>query len=125
MGRWRTVRVVVATAVVAAVAVGLAAPAGATRTSTATAAAPAAGPPCPTPFTDAFQQELQSRWPDNRFTAAVVDRRTGCEHHLRPDLRITTASVFKIEVMAGVWTLVMYVGLGAAPLAMTLFREVR
>jgi 4-hydroxybenzoate polyprenyltransferase len=30
-----------------------------------------------------------------------------------------------IEVMAGVWTLVMYVGLGAAPLAMTLLREVR
>jgi 4-hydroxybenzoate polyprenyltransferase len=30
-----------------------------------------------------------------------------------------------IEVMAGVWTLVMYVGLGAAPLVMTLLREVR
>ena len=30
-----------------------------------------------------------------------------------------------IELMAGVWTLLMYVGLGAAPLAMTLWREAR
>jgi 4-hydroxybenzoate polyprenyltransferase len=30
-----------------------------------------------------------------------------------------------IEVMAGVWTLLMYVGLGAAPLAITLWREAR
>jgi UbiA prenyltransferase family len=30
-----------------------------------------------------------------------------------------------IEVMAGVWTLVMYLGLGAAPMAITLWREAR
>jgi 4-hydroxybenzoate polyprenyltransferase len=30
-----------------------------------------------------------------------------------------------LEVMAGVWTLMMYVGLGAAPLALTLWREAR
>jgi len=28
-----------------------------------------------------------------------------------------------VEVMAGVWTLLMYVGLGAAPLALTLWRD--
>ena len=30
------------------------------------------------------------------------DLRDGCEYHLNPGLRITTASVFKVEVMAGV-----------------------
>lgn len=32
----------------------------------------------------------------------MLDLRDGCEHHLNPGLRITTASVFKVEVMAGV-----------------------
>ena len=30
-----------------------------------------------------------------------------------------------IEVMAGVWTVLMYISLGAAPLAITLWREAR
>jgi hypothetical protein len=30
-----------------------------------------------------------------------------------------------IEVMAGVWTFLMYVGLGAAPLAIMLWQEAR
>jgi hypothetical protein len=32
----------------------------------------------------------------------VLDLRTGCEHHLHPGTSITTASVFKVEVLAGV-----------------------
>ena len=32
----------------------------------------------------------------------MLDLRTGCEHHLFPGVRITTASVFKVEVLAGV-----------------------
>jgi hypothetical protein len=30
-----------------------------------------------------------------------------------------------IEVMAGVWTLLMYLGLGAAPMALTLWQRAR
>ena len=68
----------------------------------ATTAQAAPAPCADTPFTATFDRELRARWPRNRFTAAVVDLRTGCEYVYRPDLRITTASVFKIEVLAGV-----------------------
>jgi beta-lactamase class A len=54
------------------------------------------------PFDQRFADELRSRWPRNRFSAEVVDLRTGCTYAFRPDLRMTTASVFKVEAMAGV-----------------------
>jgi hypothetical protein len=56
----------------------------------------------PSPFTAGFDAALRARWPDNRFTASVYDRRTGCSYDYRPDLRITTASVLKAEIMAGI-----------------------
>jgi hypothetical protein len=36
-----------------------------------------------------------------------------------------TGSGKSIEVMAGVWTLLMYLSLGAAPLAITLWQEAK
>lgn len=72
------------------------------------AAGPAAGAtaaqnPCPpSPFTQELVDELARRFPGRRFSAAVADVRNGCEHHLNPGQRMTTASVFKVEVMAGV-----------------------
>lgn len=54
------------------------------------------------PFPPELALQLTTQYPDQRFSAAVYDRRTGCEYHFMPDERITTASVFKIEVMAGV-----------------------
>ncbi|HEX4904122.1 MAG TPA: serine hydrolase [Acidimicrobiales bacterium] len=66
-------------------------------------AASAESEPCPpSPFDPELGAALQARWPGRRFTAAVLDLRNGCEHHLNPGMRITTASVFKVEVMAGV-----------------------
>lgn len=54
------------------------------------------------PFTSGFDAAVRARWPGKRITAAVYDTRTGCQYRYRPDLRITTASVLKIEIMAGV-----------------------
>lgn len=54
------------------------------------------------PFTAGFDAALRARWPGTRITAAVYDERTGCEYRYRGDLRITTASVLKIEIMAAV-----------------------
>lgn len=84
--------------------------------ATTPAAATGAGPGRPTsgrapgraatcaesPFTPAFDQEVRRRWPANRISAAVYDSRTGCQYRYRSALRITTASVLKIEIMAGV-----------------------
>lgn len=56
----------------------------------------------PSPFGPELGAALQARWPNQRFTAAVLDLRDGCEYHLYPGTRITTASVFKVEVLAGV-----------------------
>lgn len=55
-----------------------------------------------TPFTAEFDATLRARWPGQRFTASVYDRRTGCTYDYRSDLRITTASVLKAEIMAGI-----------------------
>lgn len=54
------------------------------------------------PFSGELGRELSARWPGKRFSAAVVDLESGCLWTYRPDLRMTTASVFKIEVLAGV-----------------------
>ncbi len=54
------------------------------------------------PFTAGLSQRLAADYPNRRFSASVYDQRTGCHYHLNRSTRITTASVFKIEVMAGV-----------------------
>ena len=97
-------------AVVLAVVVGLGSVGGGPAAATAESAsdvAPAAAATTgraacePTPFTAAFDAELRRRWPNQRFTASVHDRRTGCWYEYRPDRRITTASVLKAEILAG------------------------
>lgn len=54
------------------------------------------------PFAPALADELAADYPGKRFSAEVTDSRTGCTFVLNPELRITTASVIKIEVMAGI-----------------------
>ncbi len=54
------------------------------------------------PFSAGFDAEVRRRWPGHRISAAVYDTRTGCQYRYRSDLRITTASVLKIEIMAAV-----------------------
>ena len=53
-------------------------------------------------FDAAFVDRTASAHPDARFTAAVHDHRTGCEYHLNPGLQMTTASVIKAQVLAGI-----------------------
>lgn len=53
------------------------------------------------PF-DGLASSLAGLFPGQRFTAAVYDTRTECWFDLNPAGRITTASVLKIEIMAGV-----------------------
>ncbi len=53
-------------------------------------------------FFKAFIDEIAAAHPGARFTAAVHDHRTGCRYHLNPSLEITTASVIKAQVLAGV-----------------------
>lgn len=50
----------------------------------------------------AVADELGSQWPAQRITASVYDTRTGCAHDLAPDVSVTTASVVKVEIMAGI-----------------------
>jgi len=58
---------------------------------------------CPAgPFTGALSAALSSRYPGRGFSAEVVDLRDGCTYDLAPGRRMTTASVFKVEVLAGV-----------------------
>jgi hypothetical protein len=38
----------------------------------------------------------------HHLTASVFDDRTGCWYHYRPGVRVTTASVLKMEILAGV-----------------------
>lgn len=54
------------------------------------------------PFSAGFDAEVRRRWPGHRIAAAVYDTRTGCQYRYRSDLRLTTASVLKIEIMAAV-----------------------
>lgn len=57
---------------------------------------------CAAIFDDAAVAAWRAAYPGARFTAAVHDRRTGCEYHLEPTLALTTASVIKAQVLAGV-----------------------
>jgi beta-lactamase class A len=66
------------------------------------AAASSSAPCPPSPFTQELADALAARFPGARFSASVADLRDGCTYELRPGLRMTTASVFKVEVLAGV-----------------------
>jgi len=91
------VAVVVLVVAVGGVAVGVgagAAPAAADR--------PAALCADRDPIAASLAGELARHYPGQRFSAAVVDSATGCSYHLNPSLRMTTASVVKLEVLAGV-----------------------
>ena len=49
-----------------------------------------------------MRQALASRWSGHHLTAEVYDVRTGCRFAYQPQLHNTTASVLKIEIMAGI-----------------------
>ena len=55
----------------------------------------------PDPFGDEVAELLADDYPGKSITAHVHDLRTGCEYSLNPDNRQTTASVFKVMVLAG------------------------
>jgi len=57
---------------------------------------------CGRMFNRPFIEETMAAHPGARFTAAVHDHRTGCRHYLNFSLEITTASVIKAQVLAGV-----------------------
>jgi len=65
-----------------------------------TAAADA--PACVDPFTEEHGAEIDRSFPGHHITAAVHDERTGCTFTFRPAERVTTASVLKVELYAGV-----------------------
>jgi hypothetical protein len=69
----------------------------------ADAAPAAAGLPCAArnPLSGSFANDLASRYPGRRFSASVIDR-SGCTYGMNSDLRLGTASMVKIEFMAGV-----------------------
>ena len=54
------------------------------------------------PFPPAFGAAVDATWPGHRVTAAVLDVRTGCAYGFRPGERVTTASVLKVELYAGI-----------------------
>ncbi len=62
----------------------------------------ASGGQCSDLFDGGFVAEIGEAHHGARFTAAVHDLRSGCWYHLNPDLAITTASVVKAQVLAGV-----------------------
>ncbi|MCY4664711.1 MAG: hypothetical protein OXC00_08605 [Acidimicrobiaceae bacterium] len=53
-------------------------------------------------FDRPFIDEVMAARPGARFTAAVHDHRTGCPYHLSSSLELTTASVIKAQVLAGI-----------------------
>lgn len=57
---------------------------------------------CSRLFDEGFIDQLEVAHPAARFTAAVHDHRTGCWYELNGGLEITTASVIKAQVLAGV-----------------------
>ena len=57
---------------------------------------------CGRMFNRPFIEEAMAAHPGARFTAAVHDHRTGCPYHLNASLEITTASVIKAQVLAGI-----------------------
>ncbi len=54
------------------------------------------------PFTATLAQQLATTYPGQQFSGSVYDERTGCQYDLHPTERIGTASVLKVEIMAGI-----------------------
>lgn len=54
------------------------------------------------PFDSELASIIESRFAGHHLTADVFDAQTGCEYLYRPERRLTTASVFKVQIMAGV-----------------------
>jgi len=54
------------------------------------------------PFSAAVMADIGGRFGGHHVTATAHDTRTGCTWHLNPGVRVTTASVVKVEVGAGV-----------------------
>lgn len=94
----------------------LAALAGVLATALLPAAPAAAAAACPpSPFTQELADDLARRFPGARFSASVLDLRDGCSYELDPWRRMTTASVFKVEVLAGVLLRAQQAGRGLTP----------
>jgi beta-lactamase class A len=53
------------------------------------------------PFIASRVMDLESRYPGQDFTAYAYDTRSRCAYWMNPDIRLRTASVFKVMVMAG------------------------
>jgi hypothetical protein len=98
---WRRMVTVFAPAILVAATLAVMVPA-VVAPSAASADTTQAGCAGTDPFTPALAAQLAARWPSQRFTASVYDERTGCQYDLNPGLRVTTASVLKVEVMAGI-----------------------
>ncbi|MCU1452686.1 MAG: hypothetical protein JWN46_832 [Acidimicrobiales bacterium] len=85
----------------ALVTLSVASPARASAPSVPARIAPRAG--CaPGPFSAEVERYVEGRWPGHHLTANVVDEATGCEYQYHPERRLTTASVIKVEIMAGI-----------------------
>lgn len=70
--------------------------------ATSPKAAAAHGKHCHAIFTKRFDAKLQRQFPHQRVTAAIQDVRDGCQFHLHRNMRITTASVIKAQVLGAV-----------------------
>ncbi|MEM9517848.1 MAG: S-layer homology domain-containing protein [Actinomycetota bacterium] len=57
---------------------------------------------CSDVFPSRVVEAWEAAYPDVVFTAAVHDTRTGCRYHLHEGTVVTTASVIKAQVLAGV-----------------------
>ena len=59
-------------------------------------------PTCVSMFDATFRSDFERRFDPIVVTAAVVDARSGCTHHLHADLDLTTASTIKLHVLGAV-----------------------
>jgi beta-lactamase class A len=57
---------------------------------------------CPDVFSEAYGDAIAARYPGKTVTAHVYDIGTGCTDSIDPHAVVTTASVHKIEILAGI-----------------------
>jgi hypothetical protein len=74
---------------------------------------PAVG--CTPLFSPDEQAAIEATWPGHDVTVAVHDERTGCRYDLAPERRNTTASVFKVAMLAGLVLRAQDEGRGLTP----------
>jgi len=67
------------------------------------------------PFTATLAQQLAASYPGRPFSGSVHDERTGCQYDLHPEERNGTASVLKVEIMAGILLRAQSQGRGLTP----------